>query len=133
MAERMPPPGGKKPGVMVGIAIKPKGGDPSSSRMPPPGEADEQPGAESDPAGGSGKHSAEEAHVVRENQHCKDCVHWQPETGECSEVDGSFAPEDACIRDFKAGGQEEPDADESGGMPDGDQDDQMAPEQMQAR
>lgn len=109
----MPPPGeGKKPGGLV-IAV---------------GVGKDKPGASSeDPAAGKAKASAEQAHVVRNNEHCKDCVHYQGESGECEKVDGTFDPEDSCVRYFEAagGGEKEPDADEAGGMPDQDADDQQ--------
>jgi len=98
----MPPPGGKKPAAVVAIGI-PKGG-----------AGDSQTGG--DP-GASGKASPAEAHVVKADQHCKDCENWDPSSGDCSAVDGNYDAEDACIKYFQAGG-DEPDADDAASAPD---------------
>lgn len=84
--------------------------------MAPPG---------SDQMGKSGKASAEEAGVVLDSEHCIDCKNYHPDTGECDKVDGIYSPQDGCHEYFTAidhGG--EPDADDAGGVPDGDADDQ---------
>ena len=112
----MPPPGGK-PAAVIAIGVKPKGDA-------PPG---------SDPGDGSGKMSREEAHFVPADHHCKDCANYDPSSGDCSEVTGSFDPEDACLAAFKAMGSSdggEPDADDMGGPPDGDADDSSMPPGM---
>ncbi len=120
----MAPPGmkKKKPALVVDVAVgKDKG------PMKPPGMASDEPEMPETPDMGSGgkKHSVEEAHKVAENEHCSDCVHYQAESGECETVDGYWDPDDACVRFFEAGGaSEEPDADDGGGAPDNDADDQ---------
>lgn len=109
-----------------------------TAAMPPPGMDDsgpvaispKKPGAAPDDSGGddAGKMSPEEAHVVRADQHCKDCANYAAESGDCSKVSGTWDPEDACIREFKAlGGDSEPDADDTGGASDSDADDMPAP------
>lgn len=89
----MPPPGSKKKAMPM--AAEPKG-------MPPPGSPKEMP-PEEKPEEAGGKHTAEEAHPVRADQHCKDCANYQGESGDCSKVDGYWDPEDACVRFFEAG------------------------------
>lgn len=83
--------------------------------MPPPGMADKPMG--------DGKASPEEAHVIRADAHCIDCRNYDPTSGDCSEVAGSFDPQDACSEYFDAIGSDEPDDDDMGGAPDGDEDD----------
>lgn len=107
----------KKPELVVAIGMGPK----TEGRKPPPGmdeaatgdpgDSTEEPktpmgidaGAGAGAALGNGKASPEEALAVREDHHCKDCSNWMPQTGECSAVDGIWAPEDACLRYFEAG------------------------------
>jgi len=116
----MPPPGmdRKKPDAVIAVGVgmpkKPNG------RMPPPGME-----PEGGDEGGGEKHSPEEAIVIRADKHCKDCMNWEPQTGECHEVDGVWHPEDACARYFKASGEshDEPDPDDAGGPSDSDEDD----------
>ena len=67
--------------------------------MPPPGGS---PGGK-----GDGKASPEEACVVREDAHCIDCANYSPDTGECSKVEGSYAPEDACAHYFTPANDDE--------------------------
>jgi hypothetical protein len=117
----MPPPGsGKKTGLMVAIGIgKPK------APMPKGGPDS---GMDGQQAASQGKKATpEEAHVVREDRHCKSCRNYQPESGECSKVQTTFAPEDACLVYFEpmsgADDEDEPDEDDMGGSPDGDEDD----------
>ena len=119
----MPPPGAKKkPVLAVAIGI---GKDKPGQQGPDDGAE----GPEGSPQGGDagGQHSAEDALVIRENQHCKDCENYDHVSGSCSKVDGGFAPEDACLRYFEPRGgdddDDEPDADDMGGPPDGDADD----------
>lgn len=96
----------KKPELVVAIGV----GGPKAGRKPAPGmdeteapKAPEAMGAGSEVGAGAGKASPEEALAVREDHHCKDCSNWLPQTGECSVVDGIWAPEDACLRYFEAG------------------------------
>jgi len=105
----------KKPELVVAIGVGSKPG----GRKPAPGEPEQekelsgasdpmesnaiQPKADGGFSASSGKASPEEALVVREDHHCKDCSNWMPQTGECSVVDGVWAPEDACLRYFEAG------------------------------
>ena len=110
----MPPPGEKPAVIAVGVS-KPKAGD----------------GMSDSPDGGDGKVSREEAHFVPADKHCKDCSNYDPASGDCSAVAGSFEPEDACIGEFKAMSDSgEPDADDMGGAPDGDADDSSMPPGM---
>ena len=95
MAERMPPPGAdKKPSLVVAIDVPKRGGsEGDGGRMPPPGVEKPDMG---------GKATPDEAKVVREDQHCIDCTHYQVDTGECEEVAGAFAPQDGCHMLFAA-------------------------------
>lgn len=103
----MPAPGEKKPGLMVAISAGPKGA-PDDPNAPP-----------DDPNGGGGeKHELESAGVIRADKHCKDCGNYDTATGDCSELPGSWDPDDACLRYFKALGEgddeeQEPDADDT--------------------
>lgn len=97
----MPPPGSKKKMPMPDMA--PKGMRPPGSKEMPPEEKPEEEG---------GKHTAEEAHPVRADQHCKDCANYQAESGDCSKVDGYWDPEDACVRFFEAGSGDDEDAED---------------------
>lgn len=58
-----------------------------------------------------------------ESDHCKNCQNWHADTGECDKVEGTWSPDDACVKYFTPMGQGEPDADEQGGPPDYDADD----------
>lgn len=109
----MPAPGEKKPGLMVAISAGPKGA-PDDPNAPP-----------DDPNGGGGeKHELESAGVIREDKHCKACENYDPSSGDCAKLPGSFSPEDACLKHFEAIGDDEnaepPDADDvsqMGGAP----------------
>lgn len=103
MADRMAPPG------METAAPKPP-----AARMAPPGQMEQPTGAKAAP---------EEAMVIRADAHCIDCRNYDPTSGECSKVDGSFDPQDACAEFFDAIGSDEPDGDDMGGAADQDSDD----------
>lgn len=111
--DRMPP-----PGLTVMIGAHPKGD------MPKPGGKMPPPGMKADPMG-SGKASPEEAEVIRADEHCIDCKNYDPTSGDCTEVEGSFDPQDGCAEYFDKIGGDEPDEDDMGGKPDGDMDDQQ--------
>lgn len=96
----MPPPGMKK---------RPMPADDKPKGMAPPGSPKEMPEEEPE---SSGKHTAEEAHAVREDQHCKDCRHYQADSGDCDTVAGYWSPDDACIRFFEAGGGDDEEAED---------------------
>src|SRR5579859_225215 len=85
----MPPPGSKKPGLAVAIAVKP-----AKDKATSPDDA-----ASSDDAG---KAPPEDAVVIRAGKECHMCRNYAPESGKCSEVSGYFDPEDQCIRYFVA-------------------------------
>lgn len=87
---------------------------PMKSKMAPPGMEDKKP---------MGKASPEDAQVIRADMHCLDCHNYDPTSGECSKVEGSFDPQDGCVKFFEAIGQDEPDDDDMGGEPAGDVDD----------
>lgn len=115
----MPPPGGRKPGgLMIAIGM-PKGGAKNQASTAPEPAPDDQP---------SNKMSAEDALVIREDKHCRNCANYMAESGECEKVDGMFSPDDACLRYFEPAGsdQDEPDADEQGGPSDADADEMQA-------
>ena len=130
----MPPPGPPKTVIAIGIGPKkpgdgpqgderpsgmPKGEDmPPEPLTPPSAGAAGAPGDEED----EGKASPEKAIVIRADNHCKDCKNYDTMTGDCSEVEGVFQPEDGCWS-FFSGMHDEPDADEAGGAPDADADD----------
>lgn len=62
--------------------------------------------------------------IIRENEHCKDCKHYDSIQGTCEIWAGPWAPEDACKEYFEPKkGDDEPDADDMGGPPDDDDDD----------
>src|ERR1700742_1534693 len=109
MADRMPP-----PGMTVAIAVKPKGSD--SGKMPPPGEMGKP------RMGEDGKVSPEDAQVYRADQTCVHCVNYDPTSGDCTKVSGSFDPSDGCLRYFSAIGDDEPDEDDMDGESDNDAD-----------
>lgn len=95
-------------GTALIIGIRPKGDGPPP---PPPGMKDipSQMGMRDDkpdenPGDDSGKHSTEEALVVRAGHDCDDCKNYHSDTGECDKVSGQFSPEDACLRYFEAKG-----------------------------
>lgn len=134
---KMPPPktdgSSKRPGLVVAVGMtKPKSGQsgqsgPSGGKMPPPGIDHPEPHDQDETSGG--KATAEKALVVRDTHHCKDCLNWMGDTGECEKVEGTFSPEDACLRYFthaSESDEQEPDADEQGGPPDMDSDDQAS-------
>lgn len=106
MADRMPPPGS---GHGVAIVIAPDKGD--GGKMPPPGG---KVGPED-----SGKASPDDAGVIRAAMHCIDCENYSPDTGSCAKVEGSFEPDDACLKYFEPVQDDEsneaPDADDQGG------------------
>lgn len=88
--------------------------------MPPPGGPDKASPPMDEPEGPAGKHSEAEAHPVRANEHCKDCRNWVEMDGSCKEVEGSWEPEDACVKFFEPMGSEDPDEapeDPDSGMP----------------
>ena len=97
-----------------------KGGSP-----PPPFPGKNAPPAdptepdEDDAPGAGGKASRAAAHIVSADEHCGDCANFEGDS--CSKVQGSFSPEDACIKFFQAGS---PSGNGDGsGMPDDDSDD----------
>lgn len=98
MADRMPPPG------MTVIGAPPMEDAPKKSgRMPPPGMQDKPEG--------DVKASAEEAEVIRADEHCLDCKNYDPTSGDCAKVSGSFDPQDACAEFFEKIGSDEPEDD----------------------
>src|SRR5215469_12019357 len=117
MPNRTPPPGQDK-GIMIAIGVPKrdggaKGGAPE--RQNPPG---------TDETWGGQKVSGEEAGLVLEGEHCIDCTMYHPDTGECDKVEGSLATADGCAKYFDPIEGKEPDADDQGGQPDNDADDQ---------
>ncbi len=91
----------------------PKAEGPKPAKMAPP----QAPGADEPPPVGEGetKASREKALVVLAAHHCGQCENYQAESGECSKVEGSFDPDDACLRYFtpiSEGEQEEPESQE---------------------
>lgn len=124
-----PPPGAKKPGLMVTVGVgKPKGPTDDAMPKPPMDDAALKPPDDA-PMGGGGdkggdeekKCSPERAIVIRADEHCRDCKNYEPTTGECHEVEGQYSPDDACYAYFES--MNEPDADDMGGAPDQDTDD----------
>ncbi len=90
--------------------------------MPPP----QAPGAgEPEPDDNAGaKVSREKALVVEAAHHCGQCENYQAESGECSKVEGSFDPDDACLRYFTPmSDHQEPEDEEPTGEQPGDFDD----------
>ena len=108
----MPPPefpGAKK----AAPKPKPRMFQPKAAAPPPGLDTDGDEPDQDDMAGGgmpdqdaddTGKVSRESAHPVMENEHCKDCTMYQADSSSCSKVDGSWQPDDACVRYFKAKG-----------------------------
>jgi len=108
----MPPPGAKKPEVVVAIGADPK--------KPMGAEPDGDEPAGDDAKGGT--HKLAGAGVIRGDSHCEDCSNFMADSGTCKELPGQFAPDDACVKYFEASGEGEPDADDQGmGEPDGDE------------
>lgn len=115
MPDSMPPPG-EKPALAIAIGVPKKSAD--NGKQAPDDNKDQ-----------GGKMPVEEALVVRSDKHCNNCENYQPETGDCEKVEGSFDPDDACMRWFTpmgGAGHDEPDADEYGGASDNDADDMGA-------
>ncbi len=79
--------------------------------MPPPGMDDR----------GDGKVSPEEAEVHRADQICVNCTMYDPTSGECSKVAGSFDPQDGCVKYFEAIGDDTPRDPDDGSAPDDDE------------
>ncbi len=132
--QSMPPPGPPKTVIAIGIGPKKPGEEPPDD-MPKDKTDDMPPDADAPPMGAAGgapgdeegeeKASPDKAIVIRADAHCKNCENYEPTTGECHEVEGVFDPDDACHA-FYEGMGEEPDADDMGGAPDADADDQKA-------
>jgi hypothetical protein len=74
-------------------------------KMPPPGSP--EPGAKPEGA----KATSEEVGAVLSDKHCVDCANWNPDSGECSKVEGVWDPESGCAKFF------EPEHDESAETP----------------
>ena len=131
MPDRMSPPGSPQHGVAIVIAAHPSSS--GNGRMSPPGTKPDDPMAAPDDAtpgkDKDGKTSPEDAQVIREDQHCGDCKNYDATSGACSKVSGNFSPEDGCLMYFEAmqESDEEPGADDQGGAPDADTDDQAPP------
>jgi hypothetical protein len=98
------------------IGIKPKSGGPPP---PPPGMkdvpgqmgmGDDKPDDQSGDS--SGKMPPEKALVIRAGHNCEDCQNYHDDTGECDKVEGQFSPDDACLREFEAKTDSEPDSDD---------------------
>lgn len=117
--------------LVIGVG-RPKPGAP---KMPPPerGSApkmapkDGMPEGDDKPEAGGKKASPDKAIVIKADAHCISCSNYDPQSGNCEEVDGVFEPEDACHAYFEPMGgdnEQEPDADDQGGAPDMDADDQ---------
>lgn len=106
--DRMPPPGSGHPGIAVTIPAKP-----SPDKMPPPGMTDKPTG--------DGKVSPEEAEVYRADQTCVNCSNYDPTSGDCSKVSGSFDPSDGCVKYFEAIGDDTPKDPDDGSAPDDDE------------
>jgi hypothetical protein len=101
MARGDPP--GRGPGVVIAVGVpKPDG---KGGRMGPPG------GGMRAEAGNT-KASPIEATVIRSDEHCIDCKNYNPQDGSCEEVDGSFDPQDSCVKYFSPLDESEPDADD---------------------
>lgn len=107
------PPGGH--GVAIVIGVPKEGG-----KGAPPGMDREQPRE-------GGKASREEAGVVPPDQHCIDCQNYDPQTGDCSKVEGSFEPDAACLKYFT------PVADEDNEQAEGEPPEGGADEAMERR
>ncbi len=127
----MAPPGmkekKKKPAVAIAVGVGKPGG------MAPPGMEDDDEGidhpeAHDQSAESGGKVTREKALFIPADHHCKDCVNYDASSGDCSKVEGVFDAEDSCLRYFRHANpeDEEPDADDQGGPPDMDADDQNA-------
>lgn len=92
----------------------------------PPGMGDEPAmPKDTEQAEGGKKHSPEEALVIRAEKHCDKCENYDPTSGSCSEVEGMFAPDDACLRFFEPMGADDQDelgANDAGAPSDNDAD-----------
>lgn len=90
------PPPGSKPALMIAIGPKP-------DKMPPPDSDENEPGDDDQPT--SGKASREDALVITADKSCGHCEHFQGDS--CEKVEGSFSPDDRCLRYFEASGGDE--------------------------
>lgn len=92
-----------------------------SPSMPPPGmpepkpaaaiTADKKPGMGDEPEdSGKDAKKLEGAGVYRADQRCQNCENWQPETGDCEELPGTFDAMDGCLAYFEpVGDSSDPD------------------------
>jgi hypothetical protein len=145
MAVRKPlmPPPGKKPDLVVAIGVgkKKPGSDGQDGPMgvdadPDPDKTDDDlpsagdgggPGAgsagadETDPDNDgdddSGKMDPAKALVSHADENCGNCNNYDPSTGDCSKVSGTFAPTDRCWSAYSAMGSGDTDNDAGIGMP----------------
>lgn len=98
MAEgKMPPPGG---GLMIAIGLGKKKPGMDRSAMQNDRESDEQDAPDHEE--GEYKSSEGEAIVLRAGEKvCGQCANYDPIDGSCQQVNGSFDPNDRCLRYFE--------------------------------
>lgn len=93
-----PPPAAKKPDLVVAIGAKPKGNDPMPPKDPVAGDApDDEADEKIDPA---------KALVSHADENCGNCENYEPTTGDCEKVSGTFSPDDRCWSSFEPIGDE---------------------------
>lgn len=117
--EKMPPPGTKKPDVVVAVGVpKPKDGDmsPGGDDMPPKPDAM---GATGDPPDDESdeKMDPAKALVSHADENCGNCENYDPTTGDCEKVSGTYAPDDRCFVFYEATGDESGDAGDQAAPP----------------
>src|ERR1700722_2422843 len=99
----MPPPG-KKPDLVVAIgAGKPKDDADMPPKAPDTPDPTAMPGAtgDTDDDGDDDKMDPSKALVSHADENCGNCTNYDPSTGDCEKVTGTYAPDDRCWSNFQ--------------------------------
>ena len=100
----MPPPG-KKPDLVVAIgAGKPKDDadmPPKAADAPDPAAMPGAPKDDPDDDGDDDKMDPSKALVSHADENCGNCTNYDPSTGDCEKVSGTYAPDDRCYSGYQ--------------------------------